>query len=477
MNGRNGRLQAGRDSATLGGHAMPCCMLPTWTRFRNRSGTNEEGCAGITTCGRAAAFAGPVGNPGISSWRRLLLGAFAAASLFLAGAVEVPVAAQSDGGRSLKIGFLIDFSGGTLAARDRRRAFDLAIKHVNQGGGVLGRPVTVAIGDATARPDVAVAEARRLVDVEGVHAIVGPNSSASTLPVAERVIGPAGIPTVSFSATSPKLTTAADNDFLFRTALSDVTQGPVLAEVARDRGFGNVGLIHVDDAWGRGLADAFGAAWKRPIKAVAIERDRASFLAELRASAAGGAQALVVIASDRAAITMVREALDHGIYKQFVFGDGAKRVGLVRAIGGARLGGMYGTGPATAPGSRASDAWEAAYVNEYGSLPVLAYVKEVYDATIALALAAEAAGSTGGAAIRDRLRDVGSGPGTVVIAGPRGVAEALRVLSGGGEVDYEGAANSVDWDENGDLRRGHIGIWRFTGDERIEDVRAVTFGR
>ena len=463
-----------------GGQAMPCRMPQAWACLRTRSGAGADGkgCARVSACGHAAAaFAGAVGCPGIPSRRRLFLGAFAAALLLLAGTVEAPVAAQSDAERSLKIGFLIDFGGGTLAARDRQRAFDLAIKHVNEGGGVFGRPVTVAVGDATAHPDVAVAEARRLVDVEGVHAIVGPNSSASTLPVAERVTGPAGIPTVSFSATSPRLTTAADNDFLFRTALSDVTQGPVLAEVARDRGFSNVGLIHVDDAWGRGLADAFGAAWKGPIKAVATKRDQASFLAELRASASGGAQALVVITFEGAAIAMVREALDHGIYEQFIFGDGAKRIGLVLAVGGARLGGMYGTGPAAAPDSRASEAWEAAYVDEYGSLPVLAYVKETYDATIALALAAEAAGSTGGAAIRDHLRTVGSGPGTVVTAGPRGVAEALRILSRGGEVDYEGAANSVDWDQNGDLRRGHIGIWRFTRDERIEDVRAVTFGR
>ena len=75
--------------------------------------------------------------------------------------------------------------------------------------------MTVAIADATADPEKVVAAARRLVEVEGVHAIVGPNASASALPVAERVIGPAAIPTVSFSATSPALTAVADNDFMF----------------------------------------------------------------------------------------------------------------------------------------------------------------------------------------------------------------------------------------------------------------------
>ena len=415
-------------------------------------------------CDRADVWACAIG---------LLLGA---ACMSPAGAAAERTATGKNEPAALKIGLLLDLSSGSAEVyRDRQRAFELAIEHVNKGGGVFGLPVTVAIADATADPETAVVAARRLVEVEGVHAIVGPNASASALPVAERVIGPAAIPTVSFSATSPELTAVADNDFLFRAALSDVSQGPVLARLARERGFDNVGLLHVDDAWGRGLADAFEAAWEGPVKAVSVDRTETDFLTALRESASGGAEALVVIAFETAALAMVREAIDNRLYENFVFGDAAKRPSLVRSLGGARLGDMYGTGPASAPESAASAAWEAAWVAEYGALPVLAYVKEAYDATIALALAAQAAGRLHGAAIRDRLRAVGSSPGTVVNAGPGGVADALRILAVGGEVDYEGASGSIDWDGNGDLRRGHIGIWRFTGDERIEEVRAVAF--
>ena len=62
-------------------------------------------------------------------------------------------------------------------------------------------------------------------------------------------------------------------------------------------------------------------------------------------------------------------------------------------------------------------------------------------------------------------------------AGPAGIADALRILAGGGVIDCEGASGSMDWDGNGDLPRGHIGIWRFTEDERIEEVEAVPFER
>ena len=409
---------------------------------------------------------------------RALRAMVAAAVLVACAAADLAAEEAAGAGRStaLKIGLLMDFSSGSSdVVTDRRRAFELAVKHINAGGGVFGQPVATAMGDTTADPEEAVAQARRLVEVEGVHAIVGPNSSANALVVAERVIGPAGVPTISFSATSPKLTTAADGGYLFRTALSDVAQGPVLAAVTREPGFDNVGLLYVDDAWGQGLAGAFAAAWTGGLKAVAVPRGQDTFLAELRESASEGAQALVVIAFETAALTMVREAIDHGLYDQFTFGDGAKRVSLVRSLGGDRLGGMHGTGPASAVESAASAAWEAAYVAEYGALPVLAYVKEAYDATVALALAAAAAGSADGTAIRDHLRAIGGPPGIAVTAGPQGVAAALRTLSAGGDIDYEGASGSIDWDGNGDLRSGHLGIWRFTEDERIEELRAVAF--
>ena len=158
-----------------------------------------------------------------------------------------------------------------------------------------------------------------------------------------------------------------------------------------------------------------------------------------------------------------------------MFGDAAKRLGIVRAIGGDRLGGMYGAGPAPASGSDSSKAWEAAYAAEYGELSASTYLRETYDATIAIALAAQAAGSVEGAAIRDRLRSIGMPPGKTTTAGAEGVADALAALADGGEVEYRGAAAALDWDENGDLRRGYIGVWRYTKDERIEEVEAVPF--
>ena len=184
---------------------------------------------------------------------------------------------------------------------------------------------------------------------------------------------------------------------------------------------------------------------------------------------------MVVIAFERQALSIVREAIDEGFYGQFIFGDASKRVSLVREIGGDKLGGMFGTAGASAPGNAATAAWEASFMTEYGELPVLAYVKETYDATVALALAAQAAGSVEGLAIRDRLREISGPPGRAVPGTAEGVAEGLSMLAEGRDIDFDGAANTLDWDKNGDLLRGHIGTWRFTSDERIEEIDTVFY--
>ena len=374
----------------------------------------------------------------------------------------------------MKIGLLLDFSGAPDVSADRKRGFDLAIRHMNDGGGVLGRPVEGVTGDATRSPGPAAEAARVLVEA-GVHAIVGPNASAAALAVIEAVSGPEGIPTISPSATSPELTEAEDSDFFFRTTLADTAQGPVMARVTRDRGFDNVGLIYFDDAYGRGLAATFAEAWEGKLEGVAVDDAQPTYLPELRLSARSGAQALVVVTFGDHALAIVREAIDEGVYSQFVFGDAAKRPRLVGEIGGAKLGGMYGTAGAPSPDSTARPEWEASFGAEYGELPVMTYVKETYDATIALALAAQAAGRLDGEAIRDHLRDIGRPPGQVVLGTAEGVADALRLLAEDREVDYEGVATTLDWDGYGDLERGYIEVWRFTPDGRIEEVETVLF--
>lgn len=382
---------------------------------------------------------------------------------------------------ALKIGLLVDLTGGgSEHGVPMRRGFELAIEHINEVG-VLGEPVVGLAADTELDAETAVSEAMDLVEDRGVHAIVGAWASSSTLAIVENVTAEAGIPVISPASSSPALTDAADNDFLFRTTLSDLDQGPVLARITLEQGFGNVGLIYRDDVWGRGLADAFENAWEGKLNRAAVDPAQTDLTEALNESKGVlldeelQAQALVVLAFQPQQEAIVREALDRELFKNFIFGPTGRSLDLLRSIGLERLAGMRGTSPGAAQDTPSAVAWENAYKNAYGNPPPYPYVKQAYDATVALALAAQAAGSLDGAAIRDKLRAIGRPPGELVIAEAGSIANGLRVLADGGVVNYEGAAMPLDWDENGDLASGFVAVWQFTEFGTIEVIRTVPF--
>ena len=372
----------------------------------------------------------------------------------------------------LKIAF-IQTVGGT--DHERRNSFKLAIRHINEAGGVFGQPVVGIIADINFDTDFAVAVARRLVEEEGVHAFVGPNTSSASLAVIEAVIEPLGIPTISPSATAPALAHADDRDFFFRAVPSDSALGPVLAQLARERGHDNLGLVYRDDAWGRGLFDSFREAWNGDLSAAALATDAESCADELQQAAADGAGALVVFTFRTGSTLCVGEAVELGLFNRFLFGDTDQSPALIQRLGPDILAGMVGTAAADNPDNPSARFWQRTYTDVWGAPQhkSLTYVRAVYDAAIALALAAQSAQSTDGAAVRDHLRSVADGEGPMF--GPDQLADALLAAASGQPFDYAGVESSLAWDANGDITRFQIGVWRFDPDGQIEITRRIAY--
>ncbi|MXZ63074.1 MAG: ABC transporter substrate-binding protein [Chloroflexi bacterium] len=403
------------------------------------------------------------------------------APLLLLAALVVAVSALAaacgdDEEEQFRIGVLVDFSGPIAEfAEPTMSAFELAVLHINEAGGVNGQEVVLVTGDTRVDPTQGVEEARRLIDVEGVHAIVGPLSSTVTLAVVSSVAREARIPVISPSATSPALSTANDDGYLFRTTISDAAQGAVLAQLAADEGLTSVGVLFRDDAYGQGLSDAFAEAFDGDVAAVAYAaKGQPSYLAELQQAAAGGAEVLVAIAFPEEAQVFLREAIEQGIFTRFLFVDGTRSEELIGAIGAEHLNGSRGTAPGSGPATPASDEWDASYLAEYGELPSTAFLRESYDAVIAVALAAQAAGSTNGIEIRDHLTRIATPGGATFLPGPDGVRAALEAAGRGDDINYEGAATNLDWDDVGDVTSGYIEIWEYR-DGAIVTLRDVPF--
>jgi len=363
----------------------------------------------------------------------------------------------------LKIGLLAPYTGGLASFGPQfENAVKLAIKEVNDAGGVLGKPVQLVTGDESDNPDAAVAEATRLVNIEKVSAIIGAAGSGRTLSVAESVTGPKGILQISPSSTSPALTKAKDNDFLFRTPISDAAQGIVLAKLVQELGYNKVCTMYVNNAYGQGLSENFTKAYKGTVTAqIGHAETAATFASELNQCVSGKPEALVAMSYPKGqAQVYLKEALEGNIINKFVFVDGTKDGATFAQLGWDKFDGMEGTAPGNLPPSDFSKKFDDLYKAEYGKGYDVPFIRESYDAAILIALAAEKAGSTDSKAIRNALRDVANAPGDPVGSPPDGIAAALKAVRAGKDIDYQGASGSAEFDASGDVLVGAIEVWK-----------------
>jgi len=388
-----------------------------------------------------------------------------AAAIFGAATVVAPAQAEP-----LKIGALMPMTGDLQAYGEADlKGVEFAVQQINAAGGVNGEQVEMVVADTQTRPQAGVDAAQKLINVDGVNAIVGALSSGVTIPVARTVSSREGVPQISNASTSPTITGLDDDDFLFRTVPSDAFQGVALANLVSGKGLSSVGVLYVNNDYGQGLADAFSEAFSGEVtEAIAFEQGQASYRGELQQAASGGAEALVLIGYPESGGVILRQSLEGGFFTRFVFTDGMKAPEIIERIGAQYLNGAFGTVPQAAD-TEGLRVFREAYTAEYGELPGKPYYDTAYDAAMVIALAAQKAGSNDPAAIRDNLRAVANPPGETVLPGEW--EEAMKLLADGQDINYEGASGSIDFDENGDVP-GTIGHWEIQ-DGEIVDVKLI----
>lgn len=413
---------------------------------------------------------------------QMMIRAGLAAALACAALLALAGCRSGDGslsGEPVKVGALMDFTGDLAEyGPPMDDAIKLAAKHVNDAGGVLnGRPIEVISEDGGTNDVISVDAARKLVTVDGVSALIGALGSGSTLAVANAVTVPNQTLQISPSASAPSITLVDDNDFLFRTNVSDSFQGVILADLANALGYDSVGVMHINNAYGQGLADQFAESFEAlggTATVVSHEDGQPSYASELARATANDPDALVAVSYPVNGALYVREAIDGGSADTFLFVDATKSADLISAVGADALEGTYGTAPGALETS-ASAQFASDFETEYGR-PAALFTAQSYDAMALVALAVEVAGSDNSAAIRDALRQVSGPPGVEIGPGQAELARGLQLIRDGQDVNYQGASGPVDLDENGDVV-GAMEVWRIAGGEIVSEQVVTAQGQ
>jgi len=407
-----------------------------------------------------------------------------AVAVVLVLSVSFAWAAQKKVKAKAKLGAVISLTGSLSEfGASFRKAGDLAVKQLAEAGFAV--ELKFVDDETSAIPGVEAA--RTMVNVEKVVALIGATASGVTIPVAESVSIPNQIPQISNSSTSPLITfLPADEgkDFLFRTCPSDALQGVILGKVAAEAGYKKAAVFWVNNAYGQGLMERFKEAFEfRGGKVVASvphdEKPAPTYVSELRKIMQSKPDVMLALGYPGQATVYLKEFFEAGYQKstKLLFCDGTKSVQMPKTLGPKNLAGFIGTAPGTVAGT-SLDNFNRDYKAEYGEVPPLPYMTNFYDAVAVASLAAAACEGQKKKItpinVRDNLRFVSNPPGETIVAGVDGFKKALALLKSGKDINYEGAAGSVDFDKYGDVVTP-IEVWKYVEkDPYIETVRSET---
>ena len=291
----------------------------------------------------------------------------------------------------------------------------------------------------------AATAAQTLIDA-GVVGIAGAACSGATLGAME-VAKAAGVPMVSYASTSPALTTAADDGYLFRVVPSDAQQGQALAESFEASGNEDPALLFMTNDYGAGFAAAFKENYQGELCAESSYSDDATdFTSMVETVIANDCDSVVMItyATDGAAIV---EELANQDFDGMIFGgDGIADVTFANEFtDDSSLDGLIVTKPAAAADSPLGMLFDSIYGPTAAAMGYEGgiYTKEVFDAVAIIGLAQATAYRT---PVDDGVKDMLG----VVIAGP--------------DAPQPGASGVHAFDQNGDVAGSGFDICTFGAD-------------
>jgi ABC-type branched-subunit amino acid transport system substrate-binding protein len=354
-----------------------------------------------------------------------------------------------------------------------QKAADLAVAEINEAIGQAGVDHTVEIvhEDNETNPQAAVQAARKLVDSDGATCLAGAWASSDTIPTAQSVSIPDGILQITPASTADELTDIDDDGLLNRTSPPDKFQGPTLAQViADDLGGAEGKTINIgarNDSYGEGLTGTFTEAWEElggtVGASVLYDPEQPSYNSEAAEITEGDPDAFVIIDFPETFIKVAPALQRTGNWDPTkAWGTDGIYSGDLAADVGATGEGLRGTFPGAPEDAQQSKAFDTLYTQgEPTDVERLAFDAQQFDAVILCYLAAVAAGSTDGQEMADALIDI-TAPGGTKYTWEQ-LPEAIEALQNGEDIDYEGAAGSIDLNEAGDATGEVYDLYEFAG--------------
>lgn len=355
--------------------------------------------------------------------------------IVLSGCVEEP-----EKEKTVNIGGILPLTGDLgVYGQNVKDGAELAVDEINAAGGINEKQIIFTCDDNRGEAADTVSAFHKLADMDEVPVILGAVVSTNTLAIAP-LAQEKEVVLISIS-TSPKLSQWQDGYF-FRVLVSDSFQGNVMAQLARDLGYTEMGVMYINNEYGVGLKDVFVDEFEALGGTVLIQvphdESKTDFRSELTNLKAEHPPAVMLVSYVKEASIIFKQSKELGLKTQWLCSETHKSDKFIELVGGAAEGILI-TYPATDP---KYSNFKVDYNTKYHKDPGI-YAAEGYDMIKTIAMAMEQAGSTTNAtAIKSAMR----------------------------QIDYNGPSGHKVFDEFGDVP-GVYDVWTITnGTFELYDV-------
>jgi branched-chain amino acid transport system substrate-binding protein len=307
--------------------------------------------------------------------------------------VALGIVAGAGAQDTLAIGVQVPTTGSEATyGKDMANAVEIAQDEINEAGGVLGKQLTMIVGDSACDPQQAVNAASKLVS-QGVVGAVGGYCSGATLPTLQ-IYGDANVPFVITASNSTKLIPANPGNAFMINSTGD-KQADKAVEFLGTKGVESLAIVNQGDAYSQDLADLTRKAWEEAgHKVVAYEtvnKGEQDYSAVITSIKSANPDVVFWTAYYADGGTFIRQLRQQGYQGTIIVGDGSTSAQLFDIAGRAAEGVFALSSPVAEFLPGAKDFIET-YRSKYGSEPG-PYAPLTYDGMRLLAWAIEEAGS------------------------------------------------------------------------------------
>jgi branched-chain amino acid transport system substrate-binding protein len=327
--------------------------------------------------------------------------------------------------QTIKIGAVLPLTGDAAKyGQAAKKGIELALRDINDRGGINGVKVSVVYEDSQGTPKGAVSALQKLITTDKVPAVIGDLLSSNTLamaPIANR----SKVVVLSPTSSAPKITEAGD--YIFRNCASDTFEGTVMAEFVYDKlKITRVAIIYINNDYGVGIRDVFKKTFSAKggtiVAEEAFPQGATDFRNQIAKVKATKPQAVYIVGY-RELGQLLKQAAELGIKSQFLSTVMFEDPEILKVAGKAAEGVIYSARAYDPDGKDEHiQKFVKAFRAKYGEIPDI-FAALSYDAMKILGLAMERGGFTGD-----------------------GIKKALYAIK-----HYPGVAGEVTFDHNGDV--------------------------